>query len=127
MTSTLAAPASSSAASRSQASTSPKPNPPPPTRSRTQTVEEITIDPTLGVHAPRTEVGKPEQRKSSVRLQIEKLVQNQVEEEIRGSTQTCPPSKATEDPHRLQRFKKNRQQFPLKGGNDERDKFISRI
>ena len=46
-----------------------------------ETVEEITIDPTLGILAPRAEVGKPEQRKSSIHLLLEKMMQNQEEEE----------------------------------------------
>ena len=70
----------------------PQPNTQPATRSgyptrspyepetENQTVEEITIDPALGILAPRTEIGKPEEHKSSVRKLIEKLIQRDEEE-----------------------------------------------
>ena len=54
-----------------------------------QTVEEITIDPALGILAPRTEIGKPAEYKSSVRLLIEKLIQR---DEERKAVQTEPVS-----------------------------------
>ncbi len=40
-----------------------------------QTVEEITIDTTFGVLAPRTELGKTERPKSSVHLLMERILQ----------------------------------------------------
>jgi hypothetical protein len=45
-----------------------------------ETVEEITIDPDLGVLAPRAEVGQATQRKSSVTLLIEKMLREKEEE-----------------------------------------------
>ncbi len=70
----------------------PQPNTQPATGSRyptrspyepettSQTVEEITIDPALGILAPRTEIGKPEEYKSPVRKLIEKMIQRDEEE-----------------------------------------------
>src|ERR1700679_3129145 len=46
-----------------------------------QTVEEITIDPALGVLAPRAEVSAIAERKSSVTLLIEKMLQGDEDEE----------------------------------------------
>jgi hypothetical protein len=62
----------------------PKPQPnSKPTESQTanQTVEEITIDPTLGILAPRAEVSANTQRKSSVALLIESMLRSEKEEE----------------------------------------------
>ncbi|MEO6805100.1 MAG: hypothetical protein ABI209_03035 [Edaphobacter sp.] len=42
-----------------------------------QTVEEITIDPTLGILAPRTEVARAGERKSTVRLLLEKMMDSE--------------------------------------------------
>src|SRR5882672_7431080 len=44
-----------------------------------QTVEEITIDPTLGVLAPRTEVSGITERKSPVAQLIERIMQSEEE------------------------------------------------
>jgi hypothetical protein len=52
-----------------------------PDQTTDQTVEEITIDPTLGILAPRAEVGKAEKRKSPVELLIESMLQSKKEEE----------------------------------------------
>jgi hypothetical protein len=46
-----------------------------------QTVEEITIDPTFGVLAPRAEVSEPAQRKSVVAQLIERILQTEKEED----------------------------------------------
>jgi len=54
-----------------------------------QTVEEITIDPALGVLAPRAEVASTENRKSTVALLFEKLLQNDKDK------QETPPEPAT--------------------------------
>ena len=64
-----------------------------------QTVEEITTDPTLGVLAPRTEVGKAEERKSAVHLLIEKMMQEKDEdkEATPSGTVILPAIQATED------------------------------
>jgi hypothetical protein len=65
----------------------PKPQPTPrnaklePVETANQIVEEITIDPTLGVLAPRAEVSELTQRKSSVALLIESMLQSEKEEE----------------------------------------------
>jgi hypothetical protein len=45
-----------------------------------QTVEEIIIDPTLGVLAPRSEVSQIATRKSAVALLIERMLQTEREE-----------------------------------------------
>jgi hypothetical protein len=45
-----------------------------------ETVEEIIIDPELGILAPRTEVGQATQRKSAVQLLIEKMMRSDEEE-----------------------------------------------
>jgi hypothetical protein len=47
----------------------------PATKSEPQTVEEITTDPELGLLAPPAEVGKTTERKSTVTLLIEKMLQ----------------------------------------------------
>jgi hypothetical protein len=44
-----------------------------------ETVEEITIDPTLGVLAPRAEVGQNQNRKSAVTLLLERMMQSDEE------------------------------------------------
>jgi hypothetical protein len=61
-----------------------------------QTVEEITIDPTLGILAPRAEIGKANQRKSSVALLIESMLENAKEEsEKKDQEAAAPPDPAT--------------------------------
>jgi hypothetical protein len=45
-----------------------------------ETVEEITIDPELGTLAPRTEIAKEEQRKSTIGLLLERMMQNEQKE-----------------------------------------------
>src|SRR5580704_14216803 len=77
------------------------PKPQPTTKAEPPTVEEITLDPTLGILAPRTEVGKTEERKSSVRLLIERMAREQQEKE-QATKQTPEPAtlpalQATED------------------------------
>ena len=46
-----------------------------------QTVEEITIDPSLGVLAPRTDISETARPKSAVALLIERMMQNKEREE----------------------------------------------
>jgi hypothetical protein len=65
---------------RSHPSTRYQPASPYEPETANQTVEEITIDPALGVLAPRTEIGTPEEYKSPVRKLIEKLIQRDEEE-----------------------------------------------
>ena len=66
-----------------------------------QTVEEITIDPDLGILAPRAEVNKPEQRKSSVRLLLDKMERESQQQKALATqtpqTTTIPTLQATED------------------------------
>jgi hypothetical protein len=61
-----------------------------------QTVEEIIIDPALGILAPRTEVGKAQERKSSVRLLIEKM-ERESQQRATPEPTTIPTLQATED------------------------------
>jgi len=71
-------------------------------RETVETVEEITIDPALGVLAPPAEISKPTERKSSVALMIERMLQQQ---EASKTTQphqpdepaTLPTLQATQD------------------------------
>jgi hypothetical protein len=79
----------------------PKPQPTAKAVPETPTVEEITIDSALGILAPRTEVGKVEERKSSVRLLIERMAREKQEKE-QGAKQlpestTIPTLQATEE------------------------------
>jgi hypothetical protein len=63
-----------------------------------QTVEEITIDPALGILAPRTEIGKPEEYKSPVRKLIEKMIQRDEEEKAaRLEPVSIPTIQATQE------------------------------
>jgi hypothetical protein len=59
----------------------------------TQTVEEITLDTTFGVLAPRTEVGKTEKPKSSVHLLMERILQKVGEEEKQKQQEEKEPDK----------------------------------
>jgi hypothetical protein len=92
----------------------PKIQPNPHSAAEPQTVEEITLDPTLGVLAPRAEIGKPEQRKSSIHLLLEKMLQNPEEEKEKQEKEkapkptTVPTIQATEDPTPPTATKKNR-------------------
>ncbi len=61
-----------------------------------ETVEEIIIDPTLGVLAPRAEVSKPTARKSPITELIEKLIQDQQTEADSTATTVLPTVQATE-------------------------------
>ncbi len=56
-----------------------------------QTVEEITVDPALGILAPRAEVSKPEQRKSSIRLLIEKMERESQQRKLSPHRHPNPP------------------------------------
>jgi hypothetical protein len=65
-----------------------------------ETVEEITIDPTLGVLAPRAEVSTISKRKSAVTELIERMIQSEEEEEEEPTSPkpaTIPTLQATED------------------------------
>jgi hypothetical protein len=64
-----------------------------------ETVEEITIDPTLGVLAPRAEVSTITKRKSAVTELIERMIQSEEEEEepTPPKPATIPTLQATED------------------------------
>jgi len=71
-------------------------------RETVETVEEITIDPELGVVAPRAEVSKPAERKSSVQLMIERMLQEQEASKTARPHQPAEPAivptlQATED------------------------------
>jgi hypothetical protein len=57
-----------------------------------ETVEEITIDPELGILAPRTEVGQAEERKSPVQRLIEKMIQEKKEETAAAETAAQEPT-----------------------------------
>jgi|GEM_PF-2041929 len=61
-----------------------------------QTVEEITIDPTLGVLAPRAEVAEITQPKSSVAQLIESMLQDEEEPTAQQPT-ILPTLQATEE------------------------------
>jgi hypothetical protein len=62
-----------------------------------QTVEEIIIDPTLGVLAPRTEVSEITTRKSPVAQLIERMLQNEKEPSPTPEPATIPTLQATEE------------------------------
>jgi hypothetical protein len=63
-----------------------------------QTVEEITIDPTLGILAPRAEVSEITKPKSAVAQLIESMLQSEEEEEATPPKPTTIPTlQATED------------------------------
>jgi hypothetical protein len=62
-----------------------------------QTVEEITIDPNLGVLAPRTEVSEITPRKSAVALLIERMLQSEEEPAPAPEPATIPTLQATAD------------------------------
>jgi hypothetical protein len=62
-----------------------------------QTVEEIIIDPTLGVLAPRTEVSEITTRKSAVAQLIERMLQEEKEPALRPEPATIPTLQATAD------------------------------
>jgi hypothetical protein len=61
-----------------------------------QTVEEITIDPTLGILAPRAEVSEITQRKSPVAQLIERMMQTEEEPTTHEPT-TIPTIQATDE------------------------------
>jgi hypothetical protein len=76
------------------------PKPQAPTKPEPQTVEEITIDPTLGVLAPRTDISETARPKSAVALLIERMMQDKEEEEEPAPTPqpaTIPTLQATAD------------------------------
>ena len=62
-----------------------------------QTVEEITIDPTLGVLAPRAEVSEITERKSAVAQLIERIMQSEEEPAPTPEPATIPTLQATAD------------------------------
>ena len=112
-----------------------KPNREPQTTD--QTVEEITIDPTLGVLAPRSEVSQATARKSPVRLLIERMLQEK-EEDPSSEPATIPTLQAIaadlpasaprrcRHPERREGFRKNSSSpraslaFSLKSNNPTR-------
>jgi hypothetical protein len=57
------------------------PKPQTLTKPEPQTVEEITIDPALGVLAPRTDISETARPKSAVALLIERMMKMETEEE----------------------------------------------
>jgi len=62
-----------------------------------QTVEEITIDPTLGVLAPRTDISETAKPKSAVALLIERMMQREEEPAPTPQPATIPTLQATAD------------------------------
>jgi hypothetical protein len=71
-------------------------------RETVETVEEITIDPALGILAPQAEISKPAERKSSVALMIERMLQEQEASRTTQPQQPAEPAivptlQATED------------------------------
>jgi len=62
-----------------------------------QTVEEITIDPTLGILAPRTEVSEITTRKSAVAQLIERMMQTEEKPAPTPEPITIPTLQATAD------------------------------
>jgi len=64
-----------------------------------QTVEEITIDPTLGILAPRTEVSEITSRKSAVAQLIERMMQTEEEPAPTPEPITIATLQATADDH----------------------------
>jgi hypothetical protein len=64
-----------------------------------QTVEEIIIDPTLGVLAPRTEVSEITTRKSPIAQLIERMLQVEKEPALTPEPIAIPTLQATADNH----------------------------
>jgi hypothetical protein len=77
----------------------PKPNPPSATSKPEpiETVEEITTDPELGTLAPPAEVGKAAQRKSTVTLLLEKMLESAQQNANQPNPATIPTIQATAD------------------------------
>src|SRR5882724_9495180 len=79
------------------------PKPQTLTKPEPQTVEEITIDPTLGVLAPRTDISETARPKSAVALLIERMMQSKEESaksnvnEAAAEPAVIPILQATED------------------------------
>jgi hypothetical protein len=74
------------------------PKPQTLTKTETQTVEEITIDPALGVLAPRTDISETAKPKSAVALLLEQMMQSEQEEEAATpESATIPTLQATAD------------------------------
>jgi hypothetical protein len=69
----------------------------PAKTAESQTVEEITIDPTLGVLAPRTDISETKP-KSAVALLIERMMQSEEEPAPTPEPATIPTLQATADP-----------------------------
>ena len=67
------------------------------TERESETIEEITIDPTLGVLAPRTELSTTTTRKSVVAQLIAKMIRSNQEEVASADTNVLPALQATED------------------------------
>jgi hypothetical protein len=76
----------------------------PANTAESETVEEITIDPTLGVLAPRTDISEIAKRKSPVLLLIERMMQEEEERAPTPEPVTLPTVQATADnlPHTRQ-------------------------
>jgi hypothetical protein len=70
----------------------PKTQPVAKTAPEPQTVEEITIDPALGVLAPRAEVGQNKKRKSPVALLLERMMQEDEKEKTASSEPAIVPT-----------------------------------
>ncbi|MEO6806322.1 MAG: hypothetical protein ABI209_09250 [Edaphobacter sp.] len=77
----------------------PKPQPSTKAAAEPQTVEEITIDPALGILAPRTEVARAGERKSTVRLLLEKMMESEKQEKEQKEKQKNDQKKEHEDNH----------------------------
>jgi hypothetical protein len=82
----------------------PKPQPNTKSDVEPQTVEEITIDPTLGVLAPRTDISETARPKSAVALLIERMMEMKEEEPAKSNINKAaaqpaivPILQATED------------------------------
>jgi hypothetical protein len=73
------------------------PKPQAPTKPEPQTVEEITIDSTLGVLAPRTDISETATRKSPVAQLIERMMQSKEEPATKPEPATIPTLQATAD------------------------------
>jgi hypothetical protein len=56
-----------------------------------ETVEEITVDPTLGILAPRAEVGQATRRKSTIAQLLETMLQSEYKHAAQTATRS-PPS-----------------------------------
>ncbi len=65
------------------------------TERESETIEEITIDPTLGVLAPRTELSTTTTRKSVVAQLIEKMIRSEREEAASAGANVLPALQAT--------------------------------